>query len=118
MQAFKTPRRHLLAIIVTGLGIGFLIGFSASSVVNSLIWGIVSLAAGVVSALCGVRLEKADGDAGSSGSVSTLNGKVSPVPRRASHFQGAILFNPWHGQKEAKSEAVKNSEGKTITAGR
>jgi len=83
-QPFKIPWRDLLAIFVTGLGIGFLVGLSASLVVNALIGGIVSLAAGVVSALCGVRLEKSEPkageDAGSPGGVSFFSGQVSPVP--------------------------------------
>ncbi len=59
-KPFKIPWAYLLAISLTGLGIGFLVGLSASPVVNALIGGIVSLAAGVVSALCGVRLEKSE----------------------------------------------------------
>jgi hypothetical protein len=55
---FRIPWLYLLAISLTGLGIGFLVGLSASPVVNGLLTGIVTLVAAVVGALCGVRLEK------------------------------------------------------------
>lgn len=61
-KPFKIPWQYLAAISSTGLGMGFLVGLSASPVVSALIGGIVSLAAGVVSALCGVRLDKGEGE--------------------------------------------------------
>jgi hypothetical protein len=88
---FKIPLKHLIAISISGLGIGFLVGLSASPVVNGLIAGIVSLAAGIVSALCGVRLEtskpsEASGaenqnlDVASQSSDSGSTTRVTPVP--------------------------------------
>jgi hypothetical protein len=90
-KSLKIPWPYLVAIFLSGFCIGFLVGLSASPVVNALIGGIVSLAAGVVSALCGVRLEKSepkDSPAGeeqnegigSPGSVSAFSAQVSPVP--------------------------------------
>jgi hypothetical protein len=78
-QTVKVPWQYLVAIFVTGLCIGFLVGLSASPVVNALIAGIVSLAAGVVGALCGVRLEKGEPKDSPAGS-SAVSAQVSPVP--------------------------------------
>jgi hypothetical protein len=76
---FRIPWLYLLAISLTGLGIGFLVGLSASPVVNALIGGIVSLAAGVVSALCGVRLEKSEAkEAKDSPDIGNPNQAVPP----------------------------------------
>ena len=90
-KRFKIPWPYLVAIFISGLCIGFLVGLSASPVVNALIGGIVSLAAGVVSALCGVRLEKTEpndspaGEGQNKGSESlsrssAFSAQVSPVP--------------------------------------
>jgi multisubunit Na+/H+ antiporter MnhC subunit len=68
----KIPWTYLVATSVSGLGVGILVGLSASPVVNALITGIVSLAAGVVSALCGVLLEPRE-----------PNGETDETPRTA-----------------------------------
>jgi hypothetical protein len=57
------PVSYFIAIGASGLGVGLLVGLSASPVVNALLAGILSLAAGVVGALCGVRLEQSKSDA-------------------------------------------------------
>jgi hypothetical protein len=83
MNKDKIPWSYLVAIFISGICIGFLVGVSASPVINGLIAGIVSLAAGVVSALCGVQLEKqtAAGKAEQNqGGTSLFSGKVNPVP--------------------------------------
>jgi hypothetical protein len=89
-QSFKIPPSHFVAIFASGLGIGFLVGLSASPVVSALIGGIVSLAAGVVSALCGVRLEKSEPPPGEKlnqavgsqgkGNGSAFTAHVTPLP--------------------------------------
>jgi hypothetical protein len=86
MPVLSIPWTYLLATTLSGLGIGVLVGLSASPVVNVLITGILSLVGGVVSGLCGINLqsdkpaaEASEGEEQKS-AASILPVGVTPVP--------------------------------------
>ena len=62
-RPLKIPLSYFIAISAAGIGIGILVGLSASPVVNSLLAGILTVVAGVVGALCGVSIEQSKPDA-------------------------------------------------------
>jgi hypothetical protein len=77
----KVRLSFLIAIAVSGAGIGILVGLSASPVLNGVITGIVSLTAAVVSALCGISAPEGEtGSGGKSTSLTRSLASVSPVP--------------------------------------
>jgi hypothetical protein len=86
MPVLKIPWTYLFATTLSGLGIGVLVGLSASPVVNVLITGVLSLVGGVISGLCGIRLQsdKPAAEAGDAGeqksAASVLPVGVTPVP--------------------------------------
>jgi hypothetical protein len=86
MAVPSIPWTYLLATTLSGLGIGVLVGLSASPVVNVLITGILSLVGGVISGLCGISLQsdKPTAEASDAGeqqrAASVLPVGVTPVP--------------------------------------
>jgi hypothetical protein len=98
-QSFRISKSYFVAISVSGFGIGFLVGLSASPVVNALLAGILSLVAAVVGALCGIRIEKSkpepklgqDPDAENKDQGSQLEWDTFPFAARVSPLPMAFL---------------------------
>ncbi len=69
----------ILALVVTGVGIGWLAGLSVSPVISVVITSVIGVAAAIVAALSGVKEEFLDAD-NSSATLKRFLKAVTPIP--------------------------------------